>query len=317
MKCMEREFPSSVQIVVGSGCYSLQLWWELPPWFTQVVSAGSLSGEGGSRGGEEDGGSQREKVEQWRVQQGRLDVSSNGVVPPSPPVVISDAGTAVEGRVGSADGRVKGDKQSACNTLDGSVFGPNSGPNASVIGVFQGPSFERGESQGPLNVSLKSVGHKSRPINSLDELGCREGENGAGFGLEGLVAVAGEALTGEGPLASRPRAISTSLEVEAIGVADPLDPGEVPSASRPRAQAISLARGAFGDVDPFVGMSRDPKLLVVSEVVRGEMTDEALRVEPPGMSTFLRFLWGVGCSLLLLFLLGLPGLERRRQPCLV
>ena len=136
MKCVEREFPSSVQIVVGSGCYSLQLWWELPPWFTQVVSAGSLSGEGGSRGGEEDGGSQREKVEQWRVQQGRLDVSSNGVVPPSPPVVISDAGTAVEGRVGSADGRVKGDKQSACNTLDGSVFGPNYGPNGSVIGVF-------------------------------------------------------------------------------------------------------------------------------------------------------------------------------------
>ncbi|RVW80826.1 hypothetical protein CK203_047812 [Vitis vinifera] len=133
-----------------------------------VVSAGSLSGEGGSRGGEEDGGSQREKVEQWRVQQGRLDVSSNGVVPPSPPVVISDAGTAVEGRVGSADGRVKGDKQSAW---------------------------------------------------------------------------------------------------------------EVPSASRPRAQAISLARGAIGDVDPFVGMSRAPKPLEVSEVVRGEMTDEALRVK--------------------------------------
>ena len=136
MKCVEREFPNSVQIVVGSGCYSLQLWWKLPPWFTQVVSAGSLNEEGGSRGGEEDGGSQREKVEQWRVQQGRLDMSSTGGVPPSPPVVISDAGTAVEGRVGLADGRVKGDKQSACNTLDGSVFGPNSRPNGSVIGVF-------------------------------------------------------------------------------------------------------------------------------------------------------------------------------------
>ena len=60
-------------------------------------------------------------------------MSPNGDVPPSPPVV---AGTAVEGRVGLADGRVKGDKQSACNTLDGSVFGPNSRPNGSVIGVF-------------------------------------------------------------------------------------------------------------------------------------------------------------------------------------
>ena len=76
---------------------------------------GSFNGEGGSREGEEDGGtsrvlccgSQREKVEQLRLQQGVLDVSSFGGVPSFPLAVISDAGTAVEGRVGTVDGRVK------------------------------------------------------------------------------------------------------------------------------------------------------------------------------------------------------------------
>ena len=49
VRCVDREFPSTAHIVVGSGCYSLQLWWESPPWFTQVVSAGSFSEEGSSR----------------------------------------------------------------------------------------------------------------------------------------------------------------------------------------------------------------------------------------------------------------------------
>ncbi|WJZ80732.1 hypothetical protein VitviT2T_000628 [Vitis vinifera] len=274
VKCVGREFPSSVQIVVGSGCYSLQLWWELPPGFSQVVPAGSLSGEGGVRGGEDDGGSQREKVEQGRVQQGWLDVSPSGDVPP---VVISVAGTAVEGRVGSADGRVKGDMQAACNMLDGSVFGPCSEPNGAGIGVLQGLSFEGGNCQGPFIVPLKSMGHTARPIISFEELGCSEGEKGAGCGLDGLAAVVGEAISREGPLDSRPRASSSSLEAEEMGVADPLEPGD--DLSRPRAQVRSMARGVSGDVDPLVGMSRDPKPPEVSEVGRGEMTDEALRVE--------------------------------------
>ena len=75
MKRTKREFPNSAHIVLGSGCYSLQLWWESPPWFTQVVPAGSFYGEGNLRVGEEIGGtsratcygSQREKVEQLRL----------------------------------------------------------------------------------------------------------------------------------------------------------------------------------------------------------------------------------------------------------
>ena len=46
VKCVDREFPSTAHIVVGSGCYFLQLWWESSPWFTQVVPAGSFGGRG-------------------------------------------------------------------------------------------------------------------------------------------------------------------------------------------------------------------------------------------------------------------------------
>ncbi|RVW54430.1 hypothetical protein CK203_068461 [Vitis vinifera] len=106
VKCVDKEFPSTAHIVVGSGCYSLQLWWESSPWFMQVVSAGGFGGEDGSRKGEDDGGtshalhygSQKEKVEQVRLQQGVLDVSSSGGVPSFFHVVAFDAGTVAEGR---------------------------------------------------------------------------------------------------------------------------------------------------------------------------------------------------------------------------
>ena len=34
VKRADGEFPNSAHIVVGSGCYSFQLWWESSPWFT-------------------------------------------------------------------------------------------------------------------------------------------------------------------------------------------------------------------------------------------------------------------------------------------
>ncbi|RVW64192.1 hypothetical protein CK203_046365 [Vitis vinifera] len=35
VKMMGRDLPTSVQIVDGLGCFSVQLWWETPPWFSQ------------------------------------------------------------------------------------------------------------------------------------------------------------------------------------------------------------------------------------------------------------------------------------------
>ena len=46
VKSAGRDTPSSVQIVDEMGCFLVQLWWESPPWFSQVVSAGSGLGKG-------------------------------------------------------------------------------------------------------------------------------------------------------------------------------------------------------------------------------------------------------------------------------
>ncbi|RVX11624.1 hypothetical protein CK203_015802 [Vitis vinifera] len=53
VKRVDWEVPSSVHIALGTGCFALHLWWESAPWFSQVVLAGSSSGKGGLRAGEE------------------------------------------------------------------------------------------------------------------------------------------------------------------------------------------------------------------------------------------------------------------------
>ena len=77
---------------------------------------------------------------------------SSGGVPFFPLAVIFDAGTAVEGRVGTIDGYVKGGKEFSFKRMDDSVFGlkgPCFRPNGLVNGVTQGPLKESGEIQGP------------------------------------------------------------------------------------------------------------------------------------------------------------------------
>ena len=55
VKLVGRDLPTSVQLVVGSGCFSVQLWWETPPWFSQVVPVGSVYGKGDTEDEEEVG----------------------------------------------------------------------------------------------------------------------------------------------------------------------------------------------------------------------------------------------------------------------
>ena len=50
-----RDFPSSVQLVEGSGCYSMQLWWEVQPWYSQVMPAGSGCRKGDTEIEDEEG----------------------------------------------------------------------------------------------------------------------------------------------------------------------------------------------------------------------------------------------------------------------
>ena len=101
-----------------------------------------------------------------------------------------------------------------------------------------------------------------------------------GLRLEGLDAMDGGVLIGEGRSAFCPRVQTLSMERDVNGDVDPLVLGEEPSASRLRAQTISMERGVNGDDDPIVGMTRVAMPTKVSAVVkRGSMTDEALRVE--------------------------------------
>lgn len=78
VKRAKRDLLNSIHVVVGSECYYFHMWWESPPWFTQVLSAGRIYGEGGPRVAEEDDGisrvvccgSQMEKVKQMSLQLG-------------------------------------------------------------------------------------------------------------------------------------------------------------------------------------------------------------------------------------------------------
>ena len=61
VKSVGRDTPSSVQIVDEMGCFSVQLWWESPPWFSQVVPAGSALGKGDAVAVEVAGSGSREE----------------------------------------------------------------------------------------------------------------------------------------------------------------------------------------------------------------------------------------------------------------
>ncbi|RVW26042.1 hypothetical protein CK203_108899 [Vitis vinifera] len=87
VKRVDWEVPSSVHIALGTGCFALHLWWESAPWFSQVVPAGSSSGKGGLRAGEEADvplrvaccGSQRKGMEQLGMEQLGLQVEARDV----------------------------------------------------------------------------------------------------------------------------------------------------------------------------------------------------------------------------------------------
>ncbi|RVW53836.1 Trafficking protein particle complex II-specific subunit 120-like [Vitis vinifera] len=175
----------------------------------EVVPAGSFSGEGSSRVGEEAGGtvrelsrgSQREKVEQLRLQQGESAVSACGGVSTLCPAVLYVAGDEVEGRVGSADGQ----------------------------GSFKGTQEDLGCDLRP-NVSY---GEKGEGFGSVGPDAAEGGDlNGEGFsspraraqspGVEKGSGVADSLVRGEAPSASRPSAQLFSSERRAFIVEDPI-----------------------------------------------------------------------------------------------
>ena len=77
-----RSPPVSSQLVVGSMCYSIQLWWEVPPKFSKVVPRSCNEGSPESKVRGDDGGGPRASMgvekDLFQLQTGREEVSSSG-----------------------------------------------------------------------------------------------------------------------------------------------------------------------------------------------------------------------------------------------
>lgn len=251
VKRVDWEVPSSVHIVLGTGCFSLHLWWESAPWFSQVVPAGSCSGKGGVRTGEEDAGSnrvaccgsQRKGVEQLGVQVEVQDVARNGGNPLFHSNEADAEGTVERRWVDGSAVLVGGGRESPPIGMDINGSGL-AGPSRSC-----GPSaLYCGEAQDCCLVSRVDLGRVPRPIPSSlsdgvsgEACGPGQADDGAFYGNKSPVSI--------------PRARDL-----------------LPAPSSKGASQV-----ARGDVDPLVGLSRDSLTRVSSQLMdRGLMTDEAL-----------------------------------------
>ena len=107
------------------------------------------------------------------------------------PAVIYEAGDAVEGRVGSADGWVREGDGIFLNKLESPALGPSIGPKGPAHGVSLGLSQLSGLRQGPFKETQEELGCDLRPNVTY-------GEKGEGFGPVGPVAAEGGDLNGEG-----------------------------------------------------------------------------------------------------------------------
>ena len=187
VKRADWEVPNSAHIVLGTGCFSLQLWWESAPWFSQVVPTGSSSRKGGLRVGEEAAGShrvaycgsQRKRVEQLRLQAEVQDVALHGGKPPMPSDEVSAEETVERRWAGSPADLVGGGRESSPISLDDfgcGLAGPCSGPSC-------GPSaLSCGEAQDFCLVSWVVLGRDPRPSHLKGTLSNREGVSGEACG---------------------------------------------------------------------------------------------------------------------------------------
>ncbi|RVW46466.1 hypothetical protein CK203_067277 [Vitis vinifera] len=172
VKREEKDLPNSAHVVVGSGCYSFHLWWESPPWFTQVVLAGRIYREGGLRVEEEDGGtshvvccgSQREKVKQLSLQLEVQDVSFVGGNPLTLPIEVYGIETDVRGRVGISAGLGR----KGLRTIKEAASGLGPSLKAHRPNWFE--RLQRGDDGAQSEISISKVRDVNRDDNPLVEM---------------------------------------------------------------------------------------------------------------------------------------------------
>ena len=224
------------------------------------MPTGSSSGKGGLRVGEEAVGShwvaccgsQREKVEQLRLQSEVQDVALAGGKPPTLSGEASAEETDERRWAGGPVDLVREGRESSPNSLDKlgcGLAGPCSGPSC-------GPSaLSCGEAQGLCLVSRVDLGRDPRPIHLKGPLSYKEGVSGEAYGPVRAVTKGEGAFYGDETPISPPRACVVQ------------SPSKIRGASG----------GASGGADPLVGLPRDSMMLCSSQLMdRGHLTDKAL-----------------------------------------
>ncbi|RVX19762.1 hypothetical protein CK203_005385 [Vitis vinifera] len=135
VKTVGRDTPSSVQIVDEMGCFLVQLWWESPPWFSQVVPAGSGLGKGAAVAVEVTGSGSRDECRGGVLVKVGQPKEQRGVA--EPPCGSSSKG-------GSGFPYVLAEKGPGAEVIDGEDnFGMRSrgGGKSASLGVFKsGPT---------------------------------------------------------------------------------------------------------------------------------------------------------------------------------
>ena len=222
VKVVGRDLPTSVPIVVGSGCFSVQLWWETPPWFSQVVSAGCVNGKGVTVE-EEDTGSGSRGVCRGEVLEKEAQSKEQVGVQVEPPCGSSskdttgfssdfaERGFGLEATDGADSIGSKGHATGTAVKRGGFFLGSedlNGGPVHGEAQIRSGlgeeglkSAFEEAQKVGPLPrpVMLKGwlMGYEERPFYIKGSFTGCEGLPNLGFGseLEGFKRVRARSLS--------------------------------------------------------------------------------------------------------------------------
>ena len=75
MRVSRKNRPGSLQVIAKNFCWMISLWWETPPWFSQVVARSAWYKDEGRKDRDEGGGDARASVS---VRDFQIDMQSRG-----------------------------------------------------------------------------------------------------------------------------------------------------------------------------------------------------------------------------------------------
>ena len=306
VKVVGKDFPTSVQLVEGSGCFSVQLWWEISPWFSQVVPVGSGC-EKGDTEVKDDAGSGLGAVCRGSVLEKEVQLVEQVGVQSESPCGSSSKGATVFSTDPTAKGleetdgedRLENRGQGAGKVVKGGDVGL--GPVATKVGPDHGEARIRsglgGERNSPIYEEAQVFGLvDARPIILKGwQMGCEEKPfyiKGSFVGWEGMPEM-GCGLSTEGIKGVRALSLVDEAEMEARATE------EASRAGVRDDEGVACYHG--GDWRVSEAFPTESRVLLTDEA----LTAEASRYEPYLVEDGGR---GFRISSLLLLLLGVIGL---------